>query len=247
MDADEVADALTGVPYMSPEQGRRVTDFIAAHDLRYCLELGFAHGIGTAYLAHAVCHRGGKVTAIDLEAARLRQPDIYTTLRRARVDPAEVEIYFEPSSYTWRMMKFLEAGRAGTFDFIYIDGAHKWEVDGLAFYLSEKLLRPGGWVLFDDLNWTFESPSLQSLDWVRCMAPDERRTPQVRKIWELLVKANPAFDQLLEEDDWAFARKAADAHQPQVIYRHHGAVESLFRVKNMLRRARLRTAALRRQ
>lgn len=246
MNASAVADALVGIPYMTADQGRLVTDFICTHQLRRCLELGFAHGSGTAYLAHAVRPLGGRVTAVDLEAARQRQPDIYTTLRQAQVDPAEVELYFEPSSYTWRMMKFLEAGRAGTFDFVYLDGAHNWQVDGLAFYLSEKLLRPGGWILFDDLNWTFESPSLQKFDWVQRMSPEERRTPQVRKIWELLVQSNPAFDQLLEQDDWGFARKAATAHQPQVIYRHYPAVESLFRVKNLLRRARSRVEAVRR-
>lgn len=239
---EPLAQVLAGIPHMTPAQGQAITDFIRQHRLRNCLELGFAHGVGTAYIAHAVQSLGGgHVATIDLEAARQRRPDIHTTLERARVDPQLVEIYFEPSCYTWRLMKFLEAGRAGTFDFVYLDGAHAWPVDGFAFLLSKRLLRPGGWILFDDLNWTFESPTLQRYDWVQRMSPEERRTPQVRKIWELLVKPDPHFDELIERDDWAFARKAANpAVDQKVVYRYHPLTDTFLLFKNMVRKAFLR-------
>jgi predicted O-methyltransferase YrrM len=245
---NSLANVLAGIPHMTPEQGQTVTDFICEHELRHCLELGFAHGVGTAYITCAVQALGsGSVTAIDLEAARRRQPDIYTTLTRAGLDPAMVEIYFESSCYTWRLMKFLEAGRAGTFDFIYLDGAHAWAPDGFAFLLGKRLLRPGGWILFDDINWTFESPALERFDFVRRMSPEERHTPQVRKIWDLLVRPDPDFDELIERDDWAFARKTLDpAASQKVIYRYHPATDSLLLFKNMVRKALLRARAKRR-
>lgn len=243
MDVMKLRECLAGIPHMTPEQGQAVTQFICQHNLRNCLELGFAHGAGTAYIANAVqALGGGQVVAIDLVAARQRRPDIYETLARAGIDPATVELYFEQSSYNWRMMKFLEKGRAGTFDFVYLDGAHSWDVDGLAYILSEKLLRPGGWLLFDDINWTFDSPTLAGRAWVQNMPPEERRTPQVRKIWELLVKHDPQFDVLMEKNDWAFARKTCATAERQIVYRYHPAAELLLTLKNDLRRTVRRLA-----
>jgi hypothetical protein len=46
--------ALAGIPHMTPEQGKTITEFIGEHELRHCLELGFAHGVGTAYITRAV-------------------------------------------------------------------------------------------------------------------------------------------------------------------------------------------------
>jgi predicted O-methyltransferase YrrM len=245
---DSLATTLAGIPHMTPEQGRSITHFIREHELRHCLELGFAHGVGTAYITRAVQSLGsGSVTAIDLEAARQRQPDIYATLARARIDPTTVEIYFEPACYTWRLMKFLEAGRAGTFDFIYLDGAHAWLTDGFAFLLGKRLLRPGGWILFDDINWTFASRTLERYDFVRRMSFEERHTPQVRKIWDLLVRPDPQFDELIERDDWAFARKARDSGASQkIIYRYHPLTDTLLLLKNLARKALQRSRDLRR-
>ncbi|MGL5809687.1 MAG: hypothetical protein ACRCYQ_07075, partial [Nocardioides sp.] len=84
----------------------------------------------------------------------------------------------------------LEQQRQGewVFDFAFIDGAHSWFVDGLAFFLVDKLLKPGAWVLFDDLDWTYAtSPTLSQTELVRSMPEDERNTPQIGKVFELLV------------------------------------------------------------
>jgi hypothetical protein len=53
-------------------------------------------------------------------------------------------------------MKLLEVHADPIYDFCYIDGGHSWDVSGFGFFLVEKLVRPGGWLLFDDLDWTYE-------------------------------------------------------------------------------------------
>jgi hypothetical protein len=50
-----------------------------------------------------------------------------------------VNYYFEPTSYTWRMMKMLEEDEGPRFDLCYLDGAHSWFVDGFAFFLIDRL------------------------------------------------------------------------------------------------------------
>ena len=94
------------------------------------------------------------------------------------------------------------------FDFVYLDGAHNWFVDGLAFFLADRLLRPGGWIILDDIDWTYEtSPALKDLDWVKGMPEDERTTPQVEQIYKILVRAHPNYHHCRLEAGWAFAQK----------------------------------------
>jgi predicted O-methyltransferase YrrM len=240
MQAHEIAGVLEGIPNMDPRQGAEVTRFIKEKKLSRCLELGFAHGVGTAYLAHAVADLpDGKVVTIDLETARRRDPDIHTVLEMVGVPQNLVDIYFEPTSYTWRMMRFLEQNLRESFDFIYLDGAHTWAVDGLAFYLGSLLLKPGGWILFDDLKWTLAASSIAEEPWVKELPFDQRETPQVGKIWDLLVKHHPDFDQLIEKGNWGYARKGIRATNRRVVVEYHPLVSSLLGVgARLIKRAR---------
>jgi len=238
---DRLARALGGIPNMTPAQGRKVSRFIRDNRLRSCLELGFAHGVGTAWIASAALGIGGQTTAIDLDAARTRAPRIEETLARVGLPPGAVEIHFEPTCYTWRLMKFLREGRASSFDFVYLDGAHSWFTDGFAFFLCERLLRPGGWLLFDDLDWTFGTSSIAGEERVLRMPQEERSTAQMRLVWDLLTKTGSGFDVLLEDGNWGFARRAAGRTPSVVVYRNRplmrAALGAARRVKRRLTRS----------
>lgn len=70
------------------------------------------------------------------------------------------------------------------------------------------LLKPGGWIIFDDLNWSYEkSPTLKTTEFVQNMPEDERVTPQVKKVYELLVKPHPDFCNFMVDGSWAYAQK----------------------------------------
>ena len=151
MGFDEVARAVAGVPFMSPEQGRLVHDHIARSGAVDVLELGTAHGVGAAYMASA----GARVTTVD-HAGASYDPSPEEVVARAGVAD-RVTIVREFSSYTWWLKERVQE-RSDThgnvdpcFDFVYLDGAKNWTIDGLAVVLVEKLLRPGGWLLMDDL------------------------------------------------------------------------------------------------
>jgi predicted O-methyltransferase YrrM len=207
----EVKRRVGATPVMSPEQAERLTWLIAEHGVRDILELGFSHGVSTCYMAAALGRgHGGHIVTIDREVARTRQPNIEELL--ARIGERErVTVYFEPTSYTWRLMKFLEETPPPQFDLCYIDGAHSWFVDGFAFFLVDLLLKPGGWIVFDDLYWTYAtSPSLVQSKLVKEMPEDERTTPQVHKIYELLVKPHPSYHNFRIEANWAYAQKRTD-------------------------------------
>jgi len=119
-----------------------------------------------------------------------------------------VQVFYEPTSYTWRLMKLIEEDPTPSFDFCYLDGAHNWYVDGFAFFLVDKLLQNNAWIIFDDLNWTYNtSPSLKNTDRVKNLPEDERSVPQVKKVYDLLVRTHPNYGNSKIKGGWGYAQK----------------------------------------
>ncbi|HUF10570.1 MAG TPA: class I SAM-dependent methyltransferase [Rhodothermales bacterium] len=232
MKIDDVAQIVGDTPYMTLSQARTMTRFIQENQPEAILELGFAHGVSTCYMAATLSEMGrGTIVSIDLEPARDRKPNIEDLLERIG-ERDRVEVFYEPTSYTWRLMKFLEEDPSARFDLCYVDGAHSWFVDALAFFLVDRLLKPGGWIIFDDLDWSYAtSPSLKNLEWVRNMPPEEQETAQIRKIYELLVKAHPNYENFRVEDGWAFAQKRHGA--PSAMIPGQRETEHIVRVERI--------------
>ena len=208
MSVETVQSVVQDTPHMSLTQARRITTFIRDHDLSDILELGFRFGVSTVYMADQLQALGrGHITAIDLELVRDSKPGLESFLSVLDLQD-RVTAYYEPTSYVWRLMRMLEEDPQPRFDFCYLDGAHDWFVDGFAFFLVDRLLKPGGWIIFDDVDWTFgSSPTLQRSERVLNMPDDERDTPQVRKVVELLVAMHPSYGSVQIQDDWALVQK----------------------------------------
>jgi predicted O-methyltransferase YrrM len=208
MRADEIKEILGNTPHMSLAKAHQITEFIKNNDVKDILELGFLHGVSTCYMAGVLEEKGGgSIVSIDLNLVREMRPNIEELIGRLGYNDL-VSYYFEPTSYTWRLMKMLEKSATPRFDLCYVDGPHNWFVDGFSFFLSDLLLQEGGWIIFDDIDWTYDtSPTLSQTDRVKSMPLDERKTPQIRKVYELLVKTHPAYGDFMIRDDWAYAHK----------------------------------------
>lgn len=187
-----------------------MSSFILENGIGDILELGFRHGVSTAYMASTLGRAGrGRIVTVDLASARHNKPNVEDLLTRIG-QRDRVEVFYEPTSYTWRLMRLLQEDPAPRFDLCYLDGAHDWFVDGFAFFLADRLLRPNGWIIFDDLDWTYAaSPALRHTERVKHMPDDERAAPQVRLVYDLLVKPHPNYHNFRDEGDWAFAQKLA--------------------------------------
>ena len=137
--------------YMTLEQATFLDRLLKQHHLTRCLELGFFHGKSSAFIAAILRDIGeGHLVTIDRKNALQREPDIFQVL--AALDLGSwVTVSYEQRSYTWKLMRMLEQAERPVFDFCYIDAAHTWDDTGFAFFLVDELLRPGGWLLFDDL------------------------------------------------------------------------------------------------
>jgi predicted O-methyltransferase YrrM len=198
---------------ITEEQGRSLYQFMLEQKPREILELGAGIGTSACYMAGALAELGGgHILSID------RNPDIVEWVEKsfAKLDPGLRrfhELQITSSSYNDELMYLiLDNTRDGhcqpRFDFCFIDGAHLWEVDSCAFFLAEKLLKPGGWMLFDDLSWTISgSPEAQKHGIGSNMTQRLRETEQVMRVYELCVTQHPGFDSFTVTDDWGWARK----------------------------------------
>ena len=179
---------------------------------------------GALVYDHVRAHeRARRARARDRARRRRRLPGVRpartsppSTSRAPRYDPSPedviaragladtVTIVREFSSYTW-WLKEQVAARSDAhgnvepaYDFVYLDGAKNWTIDGLAVVLVEKLLRPGGWLLLDDLDWTYaQDPGREATDGIvhrelsepertraapaRGVRPDRRPAPVVHR------------------------------------------------------------------
>jgi predicted O-methyltransferase YrrM len=224
MEAHAVASELrefVGDVSTSEAAGCLLQEFVRRGGVRDVLELGFDQGVSTAYLATALDDMGGgRVVTLDKSSSFARRPNIDSVLRHIGVrDLVEPLV---DSSYNWTLMHLLERqsyvaadGRRlvePCFDLCFIDGAHSWETDALAFTLVDLLLRPDRWIIFDDLDWTYaSSPSLRDSDFVSAMSEEQRTTPQVRKVVELLVSTRADYE-CHYVGRYALAYKRGDEH-----------------------------------
>lgn len=209
MDLETVHKAVKGLPHMSFEQAQTIVGLLKERDSKDILELGFKHGVSTCYMAASLEDLGGDrhITTIDLLGAQALTPNVDDLLKELHLED-RVSVFYEPTSYTWRMMKMLQEDPTPRFDFCYLDGAHSWFVDGFAFFLVDRLLKPGGWILFDDMDWSYaSSPTLRDTETVQKMPADEREAHQMSLVFDLLVKTHPNYSEFTTFADWGLAQK----------------------------------------
>jgi predicted O-methyltransferase YrrM len=205
MNPRDVKAIVQNLPHMSLSQAEWITEHIRKFRLGRVLEVGFYHGVSTCYLAAAVQPLDGHVTTIDLPASAKREPRIEELLERCGLTE-RVTVYREAAGASWRLMKMLPCNQP-LFDFCYLDGGHTWQCTGFLFFLAEKLLRPGGWLLFDDLDYAVARTPDINLPWAAKLTEEELTTCQVGKVWELLVKGHPGFFNLIERGHWGLCQK----------------------------------------
>lgn len=219
MQLSEVEKAVHGVPFMTLEQAKRLTSVMLENGCSDVIELGFFHGVSTCYMAAALDETGRdwSITTMDLNSALEVEPTIEDLLAAIGLRD-RVTVFYEESSYIWRLLKMLEEDPTPRFDFCYLDGAHNWPDDGFAFFLVDRLLKPGGWIVFDDIEWSYaSSPSMRESDLVRSMPTEQQTMQQVKKVFDLLVRTHPNYGEFSVDAGWGFAKKlstSADGTTP---------------------------------
>ena len=210
---DEFVAEAGYTPFTSPAAGKMLYEFVLNSGVRDLLELGFAQGTSTVYMAAALQERGeGLVTTIDRATALERKPNLPELARALALEEYVRPIVVE-NTYTWELMRLIErqTERGETvpcFDFCFFDGAHTWETDGLAFFLVDKLLRHDRWVLFDDLHWTQASSPFLTEEKAGRVPTEELETPQMKQVFDLLVRQHADYVDFRVLGNYGWAYKA---------------------------------------
>jgi len=214
----EVVGKVNGLRWMSTGQGKILYDLVKDTDIQNVLELGFFHGVSAMYMAAALEEKGsdGLITTIDKFNAKELQPNIEDLSNNLGLS-AFIKPIYAHNCYTWELLRLLELKPRPSFDLIFIDGAHLWKIDGFAFFLCDKLLAENGYLIMDDISWSMSKNSdPNSNEWTEKYSEEEQATNQLQKVFDLLVKEHPSYDDFRIEDGWAYARKVGASPQNNV-------------------------------
>ncbi|HTW47460.1 MAG TPA: class I SAM-dependent methyltransferase [Acidobacteriaceae bacterium] len=223
----EVQRIVGGVPFISPEHAMSLYNKILCERPAEILELGIAHGTATCVMAAALDEIGaGTITAVDLADAAFA-PSAEEQLARCGLT-WWADVLRMQTGYTWFLHDEIRRRTANgvcepKYDLCIIDGPKNWTIDGCAFFLADKLLRPGGWIVFDDYDWTYAGADATraATDGIthRALSEAERTTPQIREVFELLVVQHGDYGEFVIEDhkDWAMARKTGSREKSYTV------------------------------
>jgi hypothetical protein len=104
-------------------------------------------------------------------------------------------------------MDFLKDGRFEEFDFCLIERGTTWFEAGYGVCLAERLIKPGGWIILDNLHFTFRESTRRDSGWVRKKPEEEQTTRQIERVFELLVQENPYFGTFQRRGSVALSQK----------------------------------------
>jgi predicted O-methyltransferase YrrM len=223
----EAAQTVYGLPlpHTHTRRGRTLYNHVIRNRPGAVLELGTGRGGSAIFIAAALQANGtGHLTSVDSPRWQSHDPSADEVLEKAGLREW-VTLDASYSTYTWFLKAEIEKhrGPSGTvqpvYDLIFLDGAKNWTTDGLAVVLAERLLRPGGWLLLDDLGWTHGKGGRRSHHYdVRLdkLSEEELAEPHLRAIFDLLIVTNPSFDRFRIQDDWW-----GWAHKSALESRHH--------------------------
>ena len=212
-----VFEKFPKIPHITLAKAQFLYELIRSNDISDCLELGFSHGKSSAVIAQALEEKGsGHLTTLDFPSAFKHRPGINDVLSELGL-AERVTVRADPEGFHWTLLDMLEAKPRPLFDFVFLDGAHTWAGTGFAFLLVERLLRPGAWVVFDDVFWTIEGNEARRIAKGFAPLPEysglterERKTHQVRKVFDLLVSKR-RYDNREIPERRAFRSRAAQA------------------------------------
>jgi predicted O-methyltransferase YrrM len=200
-------------PCIQPEEALRLYQTVIDNKIRQVLEIGVYHGKSSCYLAAALQENDGKLVSLDVPQILRLEPNAKTLLQRAGLESI-VDLRVSAKGSAWELRNLIAQNRdaAGKvkplFDLCFIDGHHGWEFVALDFCLARLLLKPGGWIIFDDVNWRYStSPSLKDTPATAALPEDYRNNPHVRDVLELLVSEDASFEKPAYWKSWAISRK----------------------------------------
>lgn len=237
----QVNALVKGIPYTTERNAEKLYNFIIDNNIKDVLELGFAHGTASCYIAAALDElRCGKLVSVDLKSAEdLFKPTINDLLTKTNLE-SYVTIVREETGYNWFLHDDIEKNTkdyccSSKYDLIIIDGPKNWTIDGGAFFLADKLLNENGWIIFDDYSWTYATAHKQGSDETdgilhNSLSDRELTIPHIKEVFQLLVMQHPNYTnfKIHGEGDWAWAQKISNSNNKKVSIEYNITYKDFF-------------------
>ncbi|MFC3614629.1 class I SAM-dependent methyltransferase [Lutimaribacter marinistellae] len=207
---DLITSRYKHIPYMDGRRAAVLREIITENGARDILEIGFYQGKSSICIGAILEDLGaGKLVTIDKGTARKHEPNILDLLEETGLGH-RVEPRFAHRSYTWEMQKMIAAQPRPQFDLCYFDGGHQWDGTGFGVVLVDMLLKPGGILVLDDMNWSMARSAYhrERPGSVAGFSQDEREAQTVRLVWRTVLP-HLGYAHLREYPalDWGVARK----------------------------------------
>jgi predicted O-methyltransferase YrrM len=174
---------------MNAARASVLRDLIIQYDAKDIIEIGFYQGKSSLYIAAVLEDLGrGSLVTIDRQTALDHSPNIHDLLAETGL-AHRVEPLLAYRSFTWELQKLIGQAPRPQFDLCYFDGGHTWDETGFGFLLIDLLLRPGGVIVFDDMNWTIAGSAAYKAKpaMLARYSDDEAEARNVERVWDLLV------------------------------------------------------------
>jgi predicted O-methyltransferase YrrM len=193
--------AYTLAPLNVDGPNLRTVEFFASTGCKVYAELGVYRGDTAGRIADLLAGEG-EIHLFDYEDRVL--PVAESLARRGHLNVvAHPNSRRTLDSYNWSLMKLLRQAEGPVLDYVFVDGAHTWALDALAFLLVDRLLRPGGYVDFDDYRWTLaRSPSMNpdAFPPTSLLYNEEQiEEAQVALVVDLLVRRDPRYEEVVPD------------------------------------------------
>jgi predicted O-methyltransferase YrrM len=141
-------------PSITKAEGEFIHSFLKETRVKDTLEIGFAYGVSAAYIMSATNRRH-----IAIDPCARESGSGLKNLKRLGL----AKRFKLVTDYSHNVLPKLFAEGAG-FDFVFIDGEHKFDFVFVDFYYADLLLDDGGYVMFHD-TWM---PSIHLVtSWIR--------------------------------------------------------------------------------
>lgn len=95
-------------------------------------------------------------------------------------------------------MMLKEPANLESFDLIYIDGAHTYLHDALAFFMCDRLLKVGGHIYFDDYVWRYADSRYMKDVRNQYMTKEQEEAYQIKMFIDDLVQTHAGYECVLE-------------------------------------------------
>lgn len=180
-------------------QNDATIDFIRQTESRCVAEVGIYKGHTSLELAKYL-NGEGELHLFDYED---RVTEVANKIRAAGYYNVKAfgSSYKLLDSYNWALGKMLERHSEPIYDYVFIDGAHTWAVDGLTTFLADQLLKPGGFLDFDDYEWTLaKSPSLNPSAFPltgKLYTNEQISAEQVKMIIDLVIRRSKRYREVV--------------------------------------------------